>query len=183
VQHDRALLEQLSAFSPVSFDGEVFRATPRSLNPLAPSVSGGRWMIPGQTPTLYTSMEADGALAEIAFHWSLLSPIPSKPAMLHRIQLGTKKSIRLARGDLIAMGVDWARYTQLGYERTQAIGAAVAHLECDGLIAPSARWRCENVMIFFTNYVGDDNLATVLRSEEVDWRVWAQNHGVAPHPI
>ena len=108
MDHDRELLERLSAFTPVRFDGEVFRATRLSLNALAPSASGGRRMVPGETATLYTSMEADGALAEIAFHWGQMTPIPSKPAMLHRIRLGTRKSLRLARSDLIVLGVDWS---------------------------------------------------------------------------
>jgi hypothetical protein len=135
-------------------------------------------MVRGEAPTLYTSMEADGALAEIAFHWGQLNPVPSKPATLHRIHLTTKKSMRLARADLIALGVDWDRYGTLGYGRTQVIGAAVAHLECDGLIAPSARWRCDNVMVFFTNHLGEEEIATLLSSEEVDWRVWAQSRGI-----
>jgi hypothetical protein len=78
-------------------------------------------MVRGEAPTLYTSMEADGALAEIAFHWGQLNPVPSKPATLHRIHLTTKKSMRLARADLIALDVDWDRYGTLGYGRTQVI--------------------------------------------------------------
>ena len=182
MDHDRELLERLSAFTPVRFDGEVFRATRLSLNALAPSASGGRWMVPGETATLYTSMEADGALAEIAFHWGQMTPIPSKPAMLHRIRLGTRKSLRLARSDLIVLGVDWSSFGSRGYERTQAIGAAVAHLNCDGLIAPSARWTCENVMVFLTNQTGEEEIAQVVASEEVDWRAWARDKGVAVPP-
>jgi hypothetical protein len=41
--HDRKLLDRLAAFAPVNFDGEVFRATRRGLDPLAASVAGGRW--------------------------------------------------------------------------------------------------------------------------------------------
>jgi len=55
--HDRELLDRLAAFAPVKFEGEVFRATRRGLDPLAPSVRGGRWMVPNETPTLYTSCE------------------------------------------------------------------------------------------------------------------------------
>lgn len=135
-------------------------------------------MVRGQTPTLYTSTQVDGALAEISFHWGQLSPAPSKPAALHRILLGTRKSIRLARTDLVALGVNWDRYTEIAYDRTQVIGAAVAHLECDGLIAPSARWRCDNVMVFIANHLGDDELATLLSTEEVDWIAWVRAHRV-----
>lgn len=174
MHHDRELLDRLSAFSPVAFDGEVFRATPLSLDPLAPSLSSGRWMLRGRTSTLYTSMLADGALAEVSFHWSQLNPVPSKPVALHRMRLGTRRSLRLARADLISLGVDWARYTEVGYDLTQRIGAAVAHLNCDGLIAPSARWSCDNVMVFVTNLLGDEELATVIDTREVDWRAWAR---------
>ena len=177
MQHDRLLLEQLSAFAPITFEGEVFRATPKSLDPLAPSLSGGRWMFPSAVPTLYTALEADGALAEITFHWSMLNPVPSKPAMLHRLRLGATKSVRLLRGDLVTLGVDWGHYKELGYTRTQEIGAAVSHLECNGLIAPSARWECENVMLFFPNHVRAEDLATVVHSELVDWREWGKAHG------
>lgn len=132
-------------------------------------------MVPGEASTLYTSVMADGALAEIAYHWGQLNPLPSKPAIVHRIRLGTRKSLRLARAELVALGVDWKSYATLNYERTRAIGAAVAHLECDGLIAPSARWTCENVMVFLTNHTGEDEIATLLDSEEVDWRKWARD--------
>jgi hypothetical protein len=168
----------MAPLSAKAIGGEVYRATRLSLNALAPSATGGRWMVPGEAATLYTSMEADGALAEIAFHWGLMTPVPSKPAMLHKIRLGTKKSLRLARADLIALGVDWNSYGTLGYKRTQIIGAAVARLKCDGLIAPSARWPCENVMVFLTNQTGEEEIAQVVESKEVDWRAWARDRGV-----
>ena len=82
--HDRELLDRLSAFTPIRFTDEVFRATRRGLDPLAASLSGGRWMVPNETPTLYTSTQHDGALAEITYHWSQLTPLPSKPAAIHR---------------------------------------------------------------------------------------------------
>lgn len=135
-------------------------------------------MVRGETPTLYTCVEADGALAEITFHWGQLDPLPSKPAALHRIRINTKRSVRLARPDLIALGVDWDSYATVGYPRTQVIGAAVAHLNCDGLIAPSARWSCDNVMVFFTNHLGEEEPATLLSSEEVDWLAWARAHNL-----
>lgn len=174
--HDRELLDRLGAYSPIAYSGEVFRATRAGLDPLAPSLSGGRWMVPNQAPVLYTSIERDGALAEISYHWSQLTPIPRKPATLHRIRVGTHKTVRLARADLVTLGVEWDRYGELKYQRTQEIGAALAHLECDGLIAPSARWPCENVMLFLTNHVGDDELTTLLDSVEVDWIAWSNKH-------
>lgn len=174
--HDRELLERLSAFEPVRFDCEVFRATRRGLNPLSASLSGGRWMIPNERPTLYTSTQQDGALAEISYHWSQLTPIPSKPAAIHRIRLATKNTVKLARAELEGLDVEWERYGEQNYKRTQEIGAALAHLECDGLIAPSARWPCDNVMLFLMNQAGDAQVSVLLQSIEVDWLSWARGH-------
>ncbi len=58
-------------------------------------------------------------------------------------------TVRLGRAELIDLAVDWEHYGTSALGRTQAIGAAVAHLQYDGLIAPSARWACDNVMLFF----------------------------------
>jgi len=177
--HDRDLLDRLSAFSPVRFDGEVYRATRRGLNPLAPSNAGGRWMPSDFTPTLYTSCERDGAIAEIAFHWSQLTPVPSKPAMLHQLGVGVGETLRLGRAALVGLGVDWSSYGTINSHQTQAIGAAVAHLEYHGLIAPSARWACDNVILFPANHDEQDTL--VLRhTEQVDWRGWMAQRQNAP---
>lgn len=171
--HDPELLDRLSAFEPIMFSGEVFRATRKSLDPLTPSTSGGRWAPKDGPAVLYMSTERDGALAEIAFHWSQFFPLPSKPVALHRIGLTTRRTIRLLRADLINLGVDWARYDEISYERSQAIGAAVAFLECDGLLTPSARWSCETVVLFLDNHVPDNRLE-VLDTEAVDWLTWAK---------
>ena len=93
--HDPALLERLSAFESERFDGEVLRATRRSLDPLTASTSGGRWAPTGLVPVLYTSLMCEGALAEISYHWSQLSPLPSKPAVLHRLVVRAERRLRL----------------------------------------------------------------------------------------
>jgi len=173
--HDRELLDRLAAFSPVVFDGEVYRATRRGLDPTAPSTAGGRWMPPYQTPTLYTSCAREGAIAEIAFHWSQLTPMPSKPALVHELGVRVGKSLRLGRPELTGLGLDWSAYKTLNWSRTQAIGAAVAHLDYHGLIAPSARWNCDNVILFPSNHDDDDRLE-LRRSEQVDWRAWLAEH-------
>jgi hypothetical protein len=74
----------LSVLSTERFVGEVFRATGISADPLAFSVTGGRWAPPArdgvEVPVLYTSMMRDGALAEVVAYLTLLSPLPlSRP--------------------------------------------------------------------------------------------------------
>jgi len=54
--HDPDLLDRLDALPKESFDGAVFRGTRQSLDPLASSYSGGRWMRRDGAGVLYTSL-------------------------------------------------------------------------------------------------------------------------------
>jgi hypothetical protein len=74
------------------------------------------------------------------------------------------------------LGVSSQDYEKFNYTETQRIGAAVAFLECDGLIVPSARWDCENLVIFADHSFETD--IRVLHSKEVDWQQWANGHGL-----
>jgi hypothetical protein len=128
---------------------------------------------------LYTSTERDGALAEIAFHWGQLTPIPKRSVSVHTLGVETSKTLRLIRADLDSLGVEDSRYETVNYSRTQEIGAAVAFLGCDGLIAPNARWPCDNLMIY-TDNVPLDRAFSIIDGSNVDWIVWARQHGRLP---
>ena len=180
--HAKELLDRLGRLPRIEFGAEVFRATRVGLEPLTASTRGGRWSprdVLGGTEsvaTLYTSCVKEGALAELAFHYSQLTPFPSKPVRVHRLRLATQKTLRVLQGDLVSLGVVWADYQTLDYVKTQQIGAAVAFLgSCDGLIAPSARWKCENLMLFPTNHAFERELR-VLDSEEIALKEWARQH-------
>jgi hypothetical protein len=49
-------------------------------------------------------------------------------------------------------------------------------LQYDGLIAPSARWACDNVMLFFPHQEAVNEDLVVRSSVEVDWQQWAKEH-------
>jgi hypothetical protein len=70
-----------------------------------------------------------------------------------------------------------ARYGERDYVHTQNIGAALAFLGLDGLIAPSARWSCENLMIYQSNYQSLTERLEVIEDEQVDWGEWARANG------
>jgi hypothetical protein len=89
--------------------------------------------------------------------------------------------VRFAHANLDALGIDLRRYGERDYALTQRIGAALAFLEYDGLIAPSARWACENLIIFKDNHSLMEQLAP-LGEEQVEWRAWAADHGLIPKP-
>jgi hypothetical protein len=179
--HAKEVLDRLGSLSPIEFGDDVFRATRHGLAPLTASTRGGRWSprdVLGGTDsvaTLYTSCVRDGALAELAFHYAQLTPFPSKPVLLHRLHVTTKKTLRLLHVDLVSLDVAWADYQTLNYVKTQQIGAAVAFLGCDGLIAPSARWTCENLMLFPTNHAFESELS-VVTSDKVALKEWARDH-------
>lgn len=143
--HDPKLLDWLSGCPTEQYSGNSYRATRQGLDPLTPSTSGGRWAPKDGSPVLYTSLAREGALAEVSFHLALYTPLPSKPLRLHTLRVSTENSLRLKLVDLHQLGVDERSYGSLNYETCQAIGAAVAFLEHDGLIVPSARSQCENL--------------------------------------
>lgn len=179
--HDHDLIDRLGALPTIAFSGDVFRATRQNLDPTTPTSSGGRWSIKTGTAVLYTSLERDGSLAEIAFHWGRMTPINTKPVLVHRLAVETQRTLRLARADLGKLGVDMDRFGSLAYERTKEIGAAAAFIELDGLIVPSARWDCEHLVLFPEN-LGLEVTIAVVASEEVDWLAWAREKGLPIPP-
>jgi hypothetical protein len=176
--HDRALLDALEALAPVRFEGEVWRITRAGRAPLAGSAAPGRW-----TPVaadarevpdvLYTSRERHGALAEIGYRLSLEPVWPSRIAhQLHRIAAATQRTLEFADvAALTPLGVDAARYQGFDYMATQAIAAAAHFMEFDGLLVPSARAACQNLVLFLDRVV-EGNRLDVLASEAVDWPAW-----------
>jgi len=181
--HDQGLVDQLSGLATERFNGEVFRATGVSRDPLAFSVNGGRWAPPAHdgadVPVLYTSLTRPGALAEVVAYLTLLTPLPlSHPLKVSRLGVSTSKTLRLARGSLKRLGVDFRRYGERDYALTQSIGAALAFLGLDGLIAPSARWPCDNLMIYQSNHMLLTERLEVIEDEQVDWGAWARANGM-----
>ena len=179
--HDQGLLDQLSQLPVERFEGEVFRATGFSADPLAGSVMGGRWAPRAQAgydgSVLYTSLERDGALAEVVAYLAELTPLPSRPLKVSKLDVSTGRTLRLGRGDFGALDIDADRYGEREYSRTQQVGAALTFLGLDGLIAPSARWPCDNLIIFMDNHSLNERL-TVLDSVQIEWRSWARSNGL-----
>jgi RES domain len=165
---DRALLDALEAFERVPYRGETWRVVREGRDPLQGSASGGRW-----DPTLFdvlqTSLDPDGAVAEVHFHLSRQPVFPSRIKYgLHRIRVRTEKTLRLPDlNTMMPLGVDSAPYREILYEPTQAIGDAAYFLGFDSIIAPNARWSCNN-LILFSDQIAPTNLA-IIESFEVNW--------------
>ena len=179
--HDQGLVDRLIGRSTESFAGTVFRATRVNADPTAPSINGGRWApAPSRESgvfVLYTSVERDGAIAEMVSFFVDLTPMPvTRPVKVTTLAVTASKSLRLTKADLEDLGVDFSRYGERDYLHTQKIGGALAFLGLDGLLAPSARWPCDNLMIFTDNHKLAERLEPV-GEEEVDWTDWAKRNG------
>jgi RES domain-containing protein len=184
-RRDSALIDALEAHEPVEYRGVAWRVVREGRSPLACGRAGGRWD-DGTFDVLYTSKERDGALAEMHFHLSRGQPVfPSQVRHgLHELALSVGRALKLVDlKALAALGLDTARYGQISYERTseeyprsQDIAEAAHFLEFDGLIVPSARWACLNVVLF-CDRVPAGSLVVVSDHGLIDWQGRASRNG------
>lgn len=176
---DHALLDALDALDRTPFDETVWRVVRDGRDPVQGHSSGGRWD-PGTFDVLYTSCEADGAVAEMHFHLTHQPVFPSKVSYrLHEISAAAERTLRLLdMRALVRLGVEEKRYSEILYERTQEIGDAAYFLGFDGILAPSARWPCLNA-ILFTDRIPPDRIEPV-KATRIDWARWRRRTSRRP---
>lgn len=170
--HDDRLLDAISRINPVDYDRSVWRVVRQGRSPTDGSRGAGRWN-PAELSVLYCSEERDGALSEIHFHLSLGQPVfPSRIRhFVHQCAASLERALALLDiAELTRLGVEMSRYREILYAKTQEIGAAAAFLGFDGLVAPSARYDCANLVIFLDNV--PQEAIREISSESVDWADW-----------
>jgi len=170
--HDDRLLDALDELEGEAFNGTIWRVVRQGRSVLDGSRGSGRWN-PSNLSVLYSAKQADGAIAEIYFHLSRGQPVfPSR--MKHRLfelAVITDRTLMLANmADLVALGVDQAQYPQMLYSRTQEIAAAAAFMGFDGIISPSARYDCDNLVLFLDKF-NLENIQTITETP-IDWADW-----------
>jgi hypothetical protein len=122
-------------------------------------------------------MDRNGAMAEMSFHLSMLTPLPTKPIAMHRLQVSVYKAISIERTDFPLLGIDPNKFASLDYDRCQTVGDAAGFLGFDALLVPSARWHCKN-LVLLQDSLDLSSFPELLETEEVDWQVWARRNGV-----
>lgn len=179
-RRDNTLIDAIEAHEAVEFEGTVWRVVREGRSPLACARSGGRWD-DGTFDVLYTAESQDAAIAEMFFHLSRGQPVfPSLVRYeVHELSVALERALRLV--DLAALarlGLDTAKYGQLSYDsrteeypRSQDIAEIAHFLEFDGLIVPSARWACSNV-ILFCDRVPPAAMDAVRNHGLIDWAGW-----------
>jgi len=89
---------------------------------------------------------------------------------LCRTGVRIERTLRFADvASLVPLGVDPERWHGFDDAATRAIAAAAHFLELDGLIVPSARADCAN-LVAFPAHLGADCVPAVTDTEPVDWR-------------
>ena len=175
--HDRSILDALERLKPEPFDSDVWRVARKGRDPLRGASANGRWGAPGELEVLYTSERRDGALAEVGFRLSLEPVWPSLIRhQIHVLAVRTDRILRLVdMQQLGKLGVDITRYETFEYGATQAIAAAAHFLEFDGLLVPSARFACSN-LVLFTDRVSKAGNLQLVSSETADWVDWRKKN-------
>jgi hypothetical protein len=174
--HDRSILDALEKLEPEPYDSDVWRVARQGREPLRGSSANGRWGAPGELEVLYTSEQRNGALAEVGYRLSLEPVWPSLiKHQIHVLAVKTERTLRLVDlRELGNLGVDISRYESFEYGATQAIAAAAHFLEFDGLLVPSTRFPCSN-LVLFTDRVSHAGHIQLVNSEDVDWLDWQKN--------
>lgn len=169
--HDRAILDALENLDSVSLEKTAWRVVRKGRDPLRGAVANGRWNAIGEFEVLYTSLVAEGALAEVGYRLSLEPVWPSRIQHdIHTLRVKADRALVLENlSQLERLGVNIAKFETFEYASTQAIAAAAHFLEFDALVVPSARYNASNLVIF------SDQLQTppeLIGTDSVNWHAW-----------
>ena len=170
LERDPDLLERLESYVHEPFEGIVYRVVWADGSPVqGSSVARGRWNSPdSEFEALNTSLASEGAGAEFEAFWSLFEQRPDRPALNWKLRDRLKRVVELDSEQLDALGVGQADYQGRDYARTQEISDALNYLGCDGLIVPSARYNCKNLVVYIQN-LDRDCLVEEDESSEFSW--------------
>ncbi len=177
---DNRLLDAIEERSPEAVTFRAWRVVRDGRDPTQCSAVGGRW--DDRTfEVLYTSTAADGAIAEMYFHLARGQPVfPSQVRYrLFEMSITLASCLRLDSLDVLAsLGLHTAAFGQMSYAereqeypRTQEIAEAAHFIGRDGLIVPSARADCPNIIVF-CGPAGPDALEVIKDHGLIDWARW-----------
>ena len=170
---DLNLLDSVDAFARLPLAAEVWRVALEGRDPALGRASLSRWC-DGTFDVLYSAFDRDGAIAGIHALLSLQPVFPSKTRWsAHKLRVLAAQTLKLADLPTLArLGVDTSRYADRDYSRTQPIANAAVFLGFDGLIAPSARWRGLN-LVLFTERLAPGQVEAASRDDDpIDWADW-----------
>ncbi len=187
---DSKLIDALEEADGEVFEGSVWRVVRENKDPCMCGSPGGRW--DDRTfDVLYTATERDGAIAEMYFHLSRGQPvIPSRVRYkIFEISISLSRLLILPTLDQLAkLEFDVGTFGQLSfddkeqeYPRAQDIAETAHFLDYDGILVPSARWNCTN-MVVFCDQLPAGAIEVIKDHGFIVWSAWKRGHPVSERP-
>ncbi len=173
--HDRVLLDALESLSAKPFVGDVWRTTWSKRDSLVGSSGGGRWDPPNSFEVLYTSTEPNGSLAEVYFHLSQAPIFSSSDVVLHHMSIDIQKVLYLDEALLVELGIDKPKSARDDCSKSQELSSAARFLEYQGLLVPSSRWKCSNLVLYI-DQLDINECITLNGNELVNWPAWKEKN-------
>lgn len=173
---DPDLLNAIDAVPGQRCSGTVWRVTWASRDPLAGNEGGGRWSPDGRFEVLYSSLESDGALAQVYYHLSRAPVMSSSDMRLNQLDVTLDNVLVLSIEQLRDLGVDDPRASRIDGHQARAVGEAAFMLDFQGMIVPSARWDCNNLVLFLDRIELNKNIR-FQHQAEVNWPAWREQAG------
>jgi RES domain len=177
---DNRLLDALEDLPPEAFEGSAWRVVRDGRDPVRCSSVGGRWD-DGTFDVLYTSMRADGAIAEMYFHVARGQPVFPSLARYRLFELCITLASCLRFGsltELSSLALQTALFGQLSYAereqeypRPQEIAEAAHFIGRDGIIVPCARAEWPNAIVF-CDPAGPEAIDVIKDHGLVEWDQW-----------
>ena len=163
---DRETIRALEQFTPVPWEGIVFRHMFADFPPERENVRGARWN-PPQIPAIYTSVGRETAIAEADYYIGLQPIKPRARRIVYRIQVTLASVLDLSGSPALSkLGLNDESLASIDHSECRRVGGAVEWLGHDGLLVPSARTDGTNLIIF-PNRKTPDFRFEVLDSEEL----------------
>lgn len=170
----RVVVDALLTMESEAFSGHVFRVTLAGIDPLEGSADG-RWSAGPDVPVLYTSITADGAVAEVVERLRAGDALAaSRKHMLHELSVSGRRVLRLTGASRLArLGVSQNMLTSDDYAHTHMLAEAAFRTGLEGLLVPSAALESDANLVLFRGRLSPTDLVPVgsTRLSPIDLRV------------
>jgi len=173
--HARVLLDALEKLNAKPFKETVWRTTWQGRDPLVGNSGGGRWDPLNSFEVLYASTQSNGSIAEVYYHLSQAPVFSSSTVLIHQLKVNIKKILHLDLKTLQKLGVADPTANRIDTVQTHAISSAAHFLEFHGLLVPSARWDCPNLVLFL-DQIDINECITVGNNESINWPAWKEKN-------
>ncbi len=154
----------------MSLETSAYRVVFQGRDPTVGSLAGGRWSPPQTFEALYTSLDAECAIAEVLFHLERQPIFPTRTVEIHTLGIVTERTIDISTESACdALNLDDSALISLDYRVCQDVGHAAEFLGFDSLRVRSARCDSDNIVIIVGHLT---KAIEPISCEDVDWSAY-----------